>query len=58
MSKPDQERQFQLWGWGLFIASASFFTVSSVRSGDIFSLLGSLLFLSACIVSVIPLIKR
>ena len=55
--KPEQERQFQLWGWGLFIASASFYTIASLRSGDILSVLGSLFFLGACIVSVTPLLK-
>lgn len=55
--KPERERQFQLWGWGLFIASASFFTISSLRSGDIYSVLGSLFFLGACLVSVVPLLK-
>lgn len=53
----DRERQFQLWGWALFIASASFFTISSIRSGDIFSVLGSLFFLFACFVSVVPFFR-
>ncbi len=55
--KPERERQLQLWGWGLFIASASFYTLSSLRSGDIPSILGSLFFLGACIVFVVPLLK-
>ncbi len=53
-----REVKFQLWGWGLFIASASFFTASSLKSGDTLSLLGSLFFLGACIVSVAPLLFR
>jgi hypothetical protein len=51
-----RELRFQLWGWALFIISAGFFTAASIRIGDTLSLLGSLFFLGACIVSVIPLI--
>lgn len=53
-----KEAKFQLWGWGLFIASASLFTLSSLRNGDVLSLWGSLFFLGACIVSAAPLIFR
>lgn len=35
-------------GWLLFIASACFFTAASWRSGDVYGLAGSLLFLLAC----------
>jgi hypothetical protein len=51
-----RELKFQLWGWFLFLASASFFTASSLRSGDLLSLFGSLFFFGACIVSLIPLV--
>jgi hypothetical protein len=51
-----KEANFQLWVWVLFIASACCFTASSLRSGDILSLLGSLFFLGACIISVTPLV--
>jgi hypothetical protein len=51
-----RELKFQLWGWFLFIASASFFTAASLRSGDFLSLCGSLFFFGACIVSLIPLV--
>ena len=52
-----RELKFQLWGWFLFIASASFFTASSLRSGDLLSLFGSLFFLGACLVFLIPLVS-
>lgn len=52
-----RELKFQLWGWFLFIASASFFTASSLRSGDLLSLFGSLFFLGACIVFLVPLVS-
>ena len=48
------EFKFQLGGWVLFILSASFFTAASIRAGDILSLLGSLLFLFACFLFLIP----
>lgn len=52
------ELKLQLWGWGLFILSAGFFTAASIRAGDMLSLLGSLLFLVACILFLIPLITK
>ncbi|MEP0873922.1 hypothetical protein NDA01_29885 [Trichocoleus desertorum AS-A10] len=53
-----RELRLQIWGWFLFIASASFYTVSSLRSGDILSLLGSLFFLAACLISATPVISQ
>lgn len=49
------ELKFQLLGWALFILSASFFGAASIRAGDVLSLLGSLFFLFACFVFLIPL---
>ena len=48
---------FELAGWVLFTASAAFFTLSSVRSGDQAAIAGSLLFLIACFVFMRPLIS-
>lgn len=45
-------------GWLLFVLSALFFTASSIKSGDMLALAGSLLFLIACIVFLLPLPKR
>lgn len=53
-----KERTFQLWGWALFMISALFFIIASVRSGDWLGLLGSLFFLVANIVFVIPVWKQ
>ena len=50
------EFKFQLGGWILFILSASFFTAASIRVGDVLSLLGSLLFLFACFLFLIPFV--
>lgn len=55
---PEQHAiRFQLWGWILFIFSALFFISSSIRAGDILSLVGGLFFLVACFVFMVPLIK-
>ncbi len=46
---------FELVGWVLFTASAAFYTVSSLRSGDSAAIGGSVLFLVACLVFIGPL---
>ena len=35
--------------WGLFVACAAFFTAGSIRAGDPLFIIGSLLFLVACV---------
>ena len=50
--------RFQLWGWGLFILCALLYIVASIESGSITSLIGSLVFLVACFVFLIPLLRR
>lgn len=57
MSMTTQHR-FQLWGWILFVFSAIFFMVSSLRAGDPVSLIGGLLFLIACFVFLTPLLAE
>ena len=52
------EETFQLCGWSLFVASAGLFVASSIRSGDMLGLLGSLVFLFACVVFRIPLVAK
>jgi drug/metabolite transporter (DMT)-like permease len=54
MSK--RERRFQLWGWILFIVCAGFFIASAIHNHDALYLIGSIVFLVACIVFVIPLV--
>jgi len=53
-----KERQFNLWGWLLFVVCAAFFIASAVISGDVLYLIGSIVFLIACLVFLFPLIKR
>jgi len=48
---------YQLAGWVLFVLSAILFIVSSARHGDAPALLGSTIFLLACIVFLVPLLK-
>ena len=46
---PPKVRRYDLWGWLLFVVSALFFIVSSIRNGDIVGLLGGVFFLLACV---------
>lgn len=45
-----RNERLELWGWGLFVVSAAFFIVASLRTGDIVGLLGGIFFLLACLV--------
>lgn len=60
MSANDGEREvkFQLWGWILFLVCAGFFIASSVESRSILGLIGSIIFLVACVVFMIPLVRK
>ncbi len=49
--------RFELAGWILFTLSAAFFTVSSLRSGDLAAVAGSTLFFVACLVFMRPLLS-
>ncbi|WP_080809824.1 hypothetical protein [Desulfamplus magnetovallimortis] len=51
------DKTIQLWGWSLFILSSLFFIASSIKSGDILSLGGGVLFFVACIVFLIPFFR-
>lgn len=51
------DRKLQLSGWILFTFSAVFYTVSSLESQSLTSLIGSLLFLVACFVFMIPFFR-
>ncbi len=50
-------RRRQIAGWVIFILSALTYIVDSLRGGDLVSLLASLLFLLACIVFLMPLLR-
>lgn len=53
-----RDEKYQLFGWILFILCAGFYTISSLESGSISSLLGSITFLIACFVFMIPLLWK
>jgi len=50
--------KFQLLGWGLFIFCAIFFILSSLKNQDTLTFIGSVIFLVACIVFLIPLFMQ
>lgn len=56
MSKNNDEK-YHWAGWILFIVCAIFFLVSSVNNRDWFALIASLVFLVACVIFLIPLVK-
>ena len=60
MSDNGTERnlKFELWGWILFILCAGFFIASGIKNQDLFSLIGSIIFLIACLAFIIPLMTK
>ena len=53
-----QNLKFELWGWILFILCACFFIASGIKNNDTLTLLGSIIFLIACLVFIIPLLIK
>ncbi len=53
-----KEHRINLAGWWLFVVSALFFIAASVRAGDVLGVLGSLFFLVACFVFLLPYALR
>ena len=53
-----REVKFQFWGWVLFVICALLFLGSSLRGGDVLSILASIAFLIACVVFMIPLVQE
>ena len=51
-------RFFEIAGWAIFIASAVMFTAASVKAADPLSTSGSVLFLGACFVFLVPLVRK
>lgn len=51
------EIKYQLSGWILFIICAIFFLASSLKNQDVLTFIGSVIFLIACIVFIIPLVS-
>lgn len=51
-------RRTDLWGWILFLLSAVAFTFVGVRDGDLPMTIGSVLFLVACLLFLVPYVRR
>jgi len=51
------ETKYQVAGWILFIICAIFFIVASIMNHDILTFMGSVIFLIACIVFLLPIVK-
>jgi len=49
--------KYQLSGWILFIICAIFFIASGLNNHDILTFIGGVIFLIACIVFLIPLVR-
>jgi hypothetical protein len=56
--KPTQKIRYQICGWALFVLCAVFFITSSLKNKDILGLVASIIFLLACFVFIIPLVKN
>jgi uncharacterized membrane protein YhaH (DUF805 family) len=56
--KPKRSERLELWGWILFVISALFFIVASIRTGDIIGFLGGFFFLIACVVFLLAFKER
>jgi choline-glycine betaine transporter len=59
MSKDEKNKDLvtQLWGWILFLICSVLFIISGVRTGDVVTIVASVMFLLGCVVFVIPLIQ-
>jgi len=58
MHNEKNELKYQFWGWILFNVCGFIFIASSMRMGDVLMLIGSLFFLAACFLFLIPLIPK
>lgn len=56
-NKKNNELIAQLWGWILFVICGVLFTLSGVRAQDALTITASIVFLLACVVFMIPLVK-
>ena len=54
----NREKKLNLWGWILFVVCAGFFIASAVESGSTLGIIGSIIFLVACLVFIAPLVSR
>lgn len=51
-------RQTDLWGWILFLLCAVVYVAVGVRNGDLLMTGGSVIFLTACVLFLVPYLRR
>ncbi|MCY4625169.1 MAG: hypothetical protein OXC99_09265 [Chloroflexi bacterium] len=51
-------RRLELAGWMLWLVGVVFFTVSGLRNGDVWTVIGSVLFGVGIVCLLIPLLRR
>lgn len=51
-------QRLDLWGWILFLVCALLFTAAGLRDGDVLITVGSVLFVVACVLFLLPLLRR
>jgi Ca2+/Na+ antiporter len=52
-----QSNRRAIYGWVLFVVCALFFMAASLKNRDLLTFLGSVIFLVACLVFLVPLIR-
>ncbi len=51
-------QRLDFWGWILFLVCALLFGAAGWRDGDVLITLGSALFLVACVLFLVPYLRR
>lgn len=51
-------RRTDFWGWILFLLCAVAFTAAGVRDGDVLVTGGSVLFVVACVLFLVPYVRK
>ncbi len=51
-------QRFDLWGWLLFLVCALLFIAAGLRDGDVLITVASLVFLVACVLFLVPHLRR
>lgn len=55
---PNANRQLQIWGWVLFVLCAVLYLGANIEAHSTLGIIGSVVFLAACAVFMIPLLRR
>jgi uncharacterized membrane protein YhhN len=54
----EKEKRYHVAGWILFLICAVLFIASGIKNKDTLTLAGSIVFLIACVVFLIPLLHK